>query len=138
NFATIVAAIKEGRGVYQNIRKAIVYLLTGNFAELVAVLGASAIGLPLPFLAAHLLWINLVTDALPALALIADPVSPDVMNRPPRDAGEHLLGKPEWISICWIGTFEALLVLTLFFFTLNSADLDQARNLAFTTLVFSQ
>jgi Ca2+-transporting ATPase len=138
NFATIVAAVREGRGVYQNIRKAIVYLLTGNFAELVAVLGASALGLPLPFSAAHLLWINLVTDSLPALALIADPVSSDVMKRPPRDAAEHLLGRPEWLSVGWIGTLEALLVLTLFFITLKSAGLEQARNLAFTTLVFSQ
>lgn len=138
NFATIIAAVKEGRGVYQNIRKAIVYLLTGNFAELVVVLGASALGLPLPLVAAHLLWINLVTDALPALALIADPVSSDAMKRPPRDARERLLGKSQWISIAWIGTFEALLVLALFHATLGVSGLESARSLAFTSLVFSQ
>jgi Ca2+-transporting ATPase len=138
NFATIIEAVREGRGVYQNIRKAVVYLLTGNFSELMAVLGASVLGLPIPFLASHLLWINLVTDSLPALALIADPVSPDVMKRPPRASGENLLGKSEWIRIGSLGGFEALLVLGLYLYVLRTSGVEQARNLAFTTLVFSQ
>lgn len=138
NFATIVAAVREGRGIYQNVRKAIIYLLTGNFSELVVVLGASALDRPLPFLATHLLWINLVTDSLPALTLIADPVSSDVMKSPPRQQSEHLLGKAEWIQIAWTGTFEGGLILGLFLTALNASGLELARNLAFTTLVFSQ
>jgi Ca2+-transporting ATPase len=138
NFATIVAAIKEGRGIYNNIRKATSYLLTGNLAEIWSVLGAIALGLPIPFLAAHLLWINLVTDSLPGLALIADPVSDDVMKKQPRPAGERLLGRPEWTRIGWVGILEGSVVLTLFFITLQSSGEDQARNLAFTTLVLCQ
>jgi Ca2+-transporting ATPase len=138
NFATIVAAIKEGRGIYNNIKKATIFLLTGNLAELWAVLGAIALGLPIPFLAAHLLWINLVTDSLPGLALVADPVSSDVMKKQPRPADERLLGRPEWTRIGWVGALEGSVVLTLFFITLQSSGDDQARNLAFTTLVLSQ
>lgn len=138
NFATIIAAVREGRGVYQNIRKALTYLLIGNFGELMAVLGASLMGLPLPFLAIHLLWINLVTDALPALALIADPVSPTVMQKSPRTLSESLLGREEWTRIVVIGLLEALIVLGLFVVTLEKTGIQNARNLVFTTLVFSQ
>lgn len=138
NFATIVAAVREGRGVYQNIRKAIIYLLTGNFAELACVVGALAIGLPVPFVAAHLLWINLVTDSLPGLALIADPVNPQVMQRPPRPIQEALLGRPQWRQVAWVGILEATVVLFLFYEENQMHGLMHARNLAFTTIVFSQ
>ncbi|MCC7441548.1 MAG: cation-translocating P-type ATPase [Bdellovibrionales bacterium] len=138
NFATIVAAVREGRGIFQNIRKAAVYLLTGNFAELLVVVGASLLGWPLPFLASHLLWINLVTDSLPALALIAEPVASDVMQRPPRPPQESLLGRAEWRRVVVVGTFEAALVLAVFWRALGEEDLEWARSLAFTTLVFSQ
>lgn len=138
NFATIVAAVKEGRGVYQNIRKAIVYLLTGNFAELMVVFGALAMGLPLPFLAVHLLWINLVTDSLPGLALIADPVSPDVMKHHPRKTNESILGRKEWVQILVAGLLEALVMLILFLITFENAGIEEARNFVFTTMVFSQ
>lgn len=138
NFATIISAVREGRGIYQNIRKATMFLLAGNFGELFAVLGASAIDLPLPFLASHLLWINLVTDSFPALALIADPVSSDVMKHPPRSPKEMLLGRPEWKWIGWVGALEGGIVLALFAFTLKTQGLEQARNLSFSTLVFSQ
>ena len=73
NFASIVAAVREGRGIFDNIRKTLVYLLTGNIAELAVMLVAALVGLPLPLLPLHLLWINLVTDGLPALALVMDP-----------------------------------------------------------------
>lgn len=138
NFATIIAAVREGRGIYQNIRKAITYLLVGNFGELIAVLGASLLGLPLPFLAIHLLWINLVTDALPALALIADPVSPTIMQRKPRLLDAPLLGPSEWKGIVFIGLFEAIIVLALFSAILAQSGLEVARSMVFTTLVFSQ
>lgn len=138
NFATIVAAVKEGRAIYRNIQKAIVYLLTGNFAELAVVLGASALGLPLPFLAAHLLWINLVTDSLPALALIADPAPKNAMKRAPRKSTELLLGTREWLRIAWVGTIEAIVVFAVFVFVFRSDGIESARGIAFSTIVFSQ
>jgi P-type Ca2+ transporter type 2C len=138
NFATIVAAVREGRGIFQNIRKAITYLLTGNFAEIALVLGAISVGLPLPLLAAHLLWINLVTDALPALTLIADPLSPNIMQRKPRKSTERIMGRAEWGRIIWVGLLEAAVVLGLYWYLLRTQDEAHARNLIFTTIVFSQ
>lgn len=138
NFATIVAAVREGRGIFQNIRKAITYLLTGNFAEIALVLGAILFGLPLPLLAAHLLWINLVTDALPALTLVADPLSPDIMKRAPRDSSERIMGRAEWAQIIWVGLLEAGVVLAMYWYLLQTQGETHARNLAFTTIVFSQ
>lgn len=138
NFATIVAAVREGRGIFQNIRKAITYLLIGNFAEIVLVLGAISLGLPLPLLAAHLLWINLVTDALPALTLIADPLSPDLMKKPPRALSEEIMGRREWSQVIGRGLLEALIALGLYWYLLRTGDEASARNLVFTTFVFSQ
>lgn len=138
NFATIVAAVREGRGVFQNIRKAITYLLIGNFAEIVLVLGAMLVGLPLPLLAAHLLWINLVTDALPALTLIADPLSPDIMKRAPRATSEQIMGRNEWGQVISGGLLEATVSLGLYWYLLKTGEEAYARNLVFTTFVFSQ
>lgn len=138
NFATIISAVKEGRAVYLNIRKAIIYLLVGNFAELMTVFGCSVLGLSSPFLAVHLLWINLVTDGLPALTLIADSVSPDIMKSPPRNPDEPILGLKEWLNIVSFGTIEALVSLSLFAYILSRDGLDHARSLVFTTLVLSQ
>lgn len=138
NFATIVAAVKEGRSIFQNIRKAITYLLTGNLAEVVIVLGAMIFGLPLPLLAAHLLWINLVTDALPALTLIAEPLSPDLMTRAPRAPSEQIIGRTEWSQVLWIGLLEASVALGLYRFLLEGHAENYARSFLFTTLVCSQ
>ncbi|HTM45651.1 MAG TPA: HAD-IC family P-type ATPase, partial [Polyangiaceae bacterium] len=93
NFASIVAAIHQGRGIFDNIRKALVYLLAGNAGELLLMLSASLLGLPLPLLPLHLLWINLVTDGFPALALVMDPADADAMTRPARHPSEPLLGR---------------------------------------------
>ncbi|MGE0633244.1 MAG: cation-translocating P-type ATPase [Pseudobdellovibrionaceae bacterium] len=138
NFATIIAAVREGRNIFQNIRKAVTYLLTGNFAEIVLVLGAISFNLPLPLLAAHLLWINLVTDALPALTLIADPLSPDLMKRPPRTARENILGRAEWGHILCVGLIEAFVMLGLYWYLLGHYGESHARNLIFPAVVFSQ
>jgi len=138
NFATIVAAVEEGRGIYDNIRKALVYLLTGNTAELALMLGASVLGLPLPLLALHLLWINLVTDGLPALTLVMDPPLPGVLHRPPRSPRERMLGWVQWRRILFIGALEAGLVLTVFLVKLQETDLATARGVAFSTLVFCE
>lgn len=138
NFSTIVHAVHEGRGIYQNIRKAIVYLLTGNFAEILVVLGAVIVGLPLPLLASHLLWINLVTDAFPALTLIADPLTPQLMKDKPRFLKERIIGKREWRVILLTGLLEAVVVLSVFEYMLLTKSEIHARSIAFTTIVFSQ
>jgi len=90
NFATIVAAVEEGRGIYANIRKTLQYLLAGNTGELLLMTVCVVIGLPTPLLAIHLLWINLVTDGLPALCLATDPIDPDVMKQRPRTRSERI------------------------------------------------
>lgn len=138
NFATIVVAIKEGRNIFKNIRNSIIYLLTGNLAEVVIVLVAMIMGLPLPLLAIHLLWINLVTDVLPALTLIVEPLSPQVMSRPPRPSTENLLGRAQWIQILWMGLLEAFVCMGLFFYLLKEHSVDYARSMMLTTLVLSQ
>lgn len=138
NFASIVDALREGRGIFNNIRKTITYLLAGNFAELLVMLIASLFMLPLPLLPLHILWINLVTDGLPALALVTDPSDPDVMKQAPRETSEPLLGKREWIGVIAIGLLQALVALAVFVWALQARGLEEARNLAFTTLAFGE
>jgi Ca2+-transporting ATPase len=138
NYASIVAAVEEGRGIYENIRKTLVYLLSGNAAEIFFMLGAALIGWPLPLLPLHLLWINLATDGLPALALVMDPAPPDALSRPPRPPDEPMLGRPEWRRVLAIGLLEAVVVLVTFGWVLAERNLAEARTVAFTTLVFSE
>lgn len=138
NFASIVAALREGRGIFDNIRKTVAYLLAGNIGELAIMLGAVALGMPLPLLPLHILWINLATDSLPALALAADPTDPDVLSRPPRQPDSPLLGRREWLGILSVGMLQAVLTLGIFAWALEARGLDQARNLAFTSLVFGE
>lgn len=138
NFATIVAAVREGRAIFQNIRKAVTYLLTGNAAEILLVFGAILIGLPLPLMAVHLLWINLVTDSLPALTLTADPISPEIMKRPPRPPHERIMGLAQWRHVIWVAFLEASVALILYIYFLNDTSALHARGLVFTTVVFSQ
>ncbi len=138
NFASIIAAIREGRGIFDNIRKTLVYLLSGNAGELLVMFGAAVAGLPLPLLPIQLLWINLVTDGLPALALVVDPVDADVLTRPPRKPEEPMLGRPEWTTVVFTGALQAIVTLGVFAWVLRDEGLDQARNMAFTTLVFGE
>lgn len=138
NFATIVAAVREGRGIFDNIRKTVVYLLAGNAAELGLMLAAALLGLPLPLLPLHLLWINLVTDGLPALALVVDPVDPNALKRPPRRIDEPMLGRAEWRAVVVAGALQLVVVLSVYIWALETRDLIEARNLAFSTLVFGE
>jgi P-type Ca2+ transporter type 2C len=136
NFASIVAGIREGRGIFDNIRKSLLYLLGGNAGELALMLAAALIGLPGPLLPLQILWINLVTDGLPALALVMDPPDGDTLRRPPRRPDESMLGRPEWALIGGTGLALAGTTLGVFAWTLAHRDLHQARTLAFATLVF--
>ena len=138
NFASIVAAIREGRGIFDNIRKTLVYLLSGNTAELTVMLVAALGGWPLPLLPLHLLWINVVTDGLPALALVVDPPEVDVLQRPPRRPDEPMLGRPEWQFIVSTGLLQAVATLSVFIWALTARDLSEARNLTFSVLVFGE
>jgi Ca2+-transporting ATPase len=138
NYASIVAAVREGRGIYDNIRKTLVYLLAGNAGELAVMLGASLAGWPLPLLPLSLLWINLVTDGLPALALVMDPAPADALAHPPRRPGEPMLGRRQWTRVALTGLLEAGVTLTVFAWTLRTRGLQDARNLAFAVLVFSE
>jgi Ca2+-transporting ATPase len=138
NYASIVAAVREGRGIFDNIRKTVVYLLAGNFGELTLMLVATVAGLPLPLLPLHLLWINLVTDGLPALALVVDPPEADVLKQAPRQGSEPMLGRAEWFIVVWTGALQAATTLSVFIWALNERDLTEARNLAFSTLVFGE
>jgi Ca2+-transporting ATPase len=138
NFASIIAAVREGRGIFDNIRKTLVYLLGGNAGELGVMLVAAVGGLPLPLLPMHLLWINIVTDGLPALALVMDPVDAEVLNRPPRPPDEPMLGESQWVYIAATGVLQAAATLAIFAWAVQAGDLATARSLAFATLVFGE
>ena len=138
NFSSIVAAIREGRGIFDNIRKTLVYLLSGNTAELTVMLVAAIGGLPLPLLPLHLLWINVVTDGFPALALVMDPPEADALQRPPRHPDEPMLGREQWRFILTTGGLQAAATLGIFVWALKARYLSEARNLAFSVLVFGE
>lgn len=139
NYATIVAAVEEGRSIYDNIRKFIRYLLACNIGEVATMFGAVAIGLPLPLTPLQVLWMNLVTDGLPAMALGVEPTDKDVMNRGPRDPQESIFARKLGLKIVSQGLFIAVCTLAAFAGGLVlSADLAKARTLAFTCLIMSQ
>jgi len=139
NFATIVAAVEEGRGIYDNIRKFIRYLLSCNLGEVLTMFLATLVGLPLPLLPIQILWVNLVTDGLPAMALGVDGAEPGIMNRPPRKPGESIFARGLASKIAVRGTFIGLGTLFVFVAALfMGVNMLGARTMAFTTLVFSQ
>jgi Ca2+-transporting ATPase len=138
DFASIVAAVKEGRGIFDNVQKTLSYLLTGNVGELLTLFVAAAIGWPLPLLPLQLLWVNLVTDGLPALALVMDPAGDEVLQRPARDQSRTMLGRREWLTIAGLGVLVAVVTLAAFSLARANDTLEHARSVAFTTLVFAQ
>jgi Ca2+-transporting ATPase len=139
NFASIIAAVEEGRGIYDNIGKTLAYLLAGNTAELAVMLVAAVMGWPLPLLPLHLLWINLVTDGLPALALATDPIEPNVLTRPPRPPQGQLIDRDFLKLTALTGCLTALTALAAFAYEFYLDEgLDHARDAAFTALVIAE
>jgi Ca2+-transporting ATPase len=140
NFASIAAAVEEGRGIFDNIRKTIHFLLSCNVSEVLVMLFATLIGLPLPLLPIQILWMNLVTDGIPALALAVDPKSPDLMKRPPRRPEARLLDGGRLLAIGGEGLMLGLIALGAFSYSLYGLhrELDQARTVAFTVMVVAQ
>jgi Ca2+-transporting ATPase len=140
NFVSIVAAIEEGRGIYDNIKKFVHYLLSCNAGEILVMFVSSLVGLPVPLLPIQILWINLVTDGLPALALGVDPVDPNIMKQPPRPTDEGVITKGRAFLMLWQGAFIALCTLMAFGFVLfvEKEGIGRARTAAFVVLACSQ
>lgn len=140
NFASIAAAVEEGRGVFDNIRKTVHFLLSCNVSEVLVMLFATLLGLPLPLLPIQILWMNLVTDGIPALALAVDPKSPDLMKQPPRPPDARLLDGGRLLAIGGEGLMLGLIALGAFSYSLYGLhqELDQARTVTFTVMVVAQ
>ncbi|KKQ98231.1 MAG: Cation-transporting ATPase [Candidatus Woesebacteria bacterium GW2011_GWB1_39_12] len=141
NFATIIAAIEEGRGIFDNIRKIILYLMSDAFEEIVAVTGSIIVGvilripLPLPVSAAQILWINLVSDGFPDLALTLDPKVRGIMKKKPRAPSERIVTKWMKALIAIVSLVGGIIALVLFiYFYRKTGDLSLARSIAFATL----
>ncbi|SHF27362.1 Ca2+-transporting ATPase [Caldanaerobius fijiensis DSM 17918] len=140
NFATIVAAVEEGRIIYDNIRKFIRYLLSCNFGEILTMAVATFLGQPVPLIPIQILWINLVTDGLPALALGIDPPDGNIMERPPRKSKEGIFSGGLGIQILLSGLLigaSSLAAFTVMMF-LSNGDLVKSRTVAFVTMIISE
>lgn len=145
NFASIVSAVEEGRGIYDNIKLFIKYLLSCNIGEVMTISIAMVVLAKLPLLPLQILWMNLLTDAAPALALGWNPTDPDVMQRKPRNPKEHIITKKTLVKFISVGTLMCAGTLLIFYFMLSgiNGDLDdnilkRPRTMAFTTLVMFQ
>lgn len=135
NFSTILVAIEEGRVIFENIRKVIIYLLADSFAEIFVILACIAFGFPLALIPIHILWINLVSDGFPSLALTIDPKRKDIMNDRPRSLSESIVTKWMIGVIGLISILAAFLAFICFYFVYQSmADITLARSFAFLTL----
>jgi P-type Ca2+ transporter type 2C len=137
NFATLVAAVEEGRRIYDNVRKFVKYTMTSNTAEVLTLLLAPFLGMPLPLLPIHILWINLITDGLPGLALTVEPAERDVMRRPPRPPAESLFGRGLWQHMAGVGGLMAALALLSLAWAIGEGS-EGWQTLVFTVLVFAQ
>jgi P-type Ca2+ transporter type 2C len=139
NFASIVAAVEEGRGIFSNIKKYLMYLLSSNIGEIGLMAGASLAGLPLPLSAVQILYVNLATDGLPALALAVDPPEDDLMKRPPRNPRTGIFTRPVVTLMLLGGIWSAVINLGLFVWALNSGrGVQEAMTMTFVSLVLIQ
>ena len=137
NFATIVAAVREGRRIYDNIRKFIRYMMPANAGEIAVMLAAPLFGLPIPLTPLQILWINLVTDGLPGLALSQEPAERNVMKRPPRAPNESLFDRRMVIDILWVGILIGVMSLLSGYLTFKQ-DSAVWHTMVFTTLTMAQ
>ena len=142
DFGTIVRAVEQGRVIYANIQRFVHYLFSCNLAEILTVFVAIMIGWPLPLAALQILWLNMITDVFPALALALEPSDPDVMGRPPRDPAEPLLSRAYVVLIAWQGALLAGVTLAAFAVGLGwygrGEGLPHAVTIAFATLALTQ
>ena len=137
NFATIVKAVREGRRIYDNIRKFVKYIMTCNGAEIWTIFLAPFLGLPMPLLPIHLLWINLVTDGLPGLALARESAESDIMQRPPRRSGESLFSNGIAYHILWVGLLMAGVTLSAQAWAIGRG-MEHWQTMVFSILAFAQ
>lgn len=139
NFASIVAAVEEGRGIFGNIKKYLMYLLSSNVGEIGLMAGATVLGLPLPLTAVQLLYVNLATDGLPALALAVDPAEPDIMRRKPRDPRTGVFTRPVVALMLLGGVWSTIVNLCLFSWMWNSGrSHEEAITMTFVSLILIQ
>jgi len=141
NFASIVHAIEVGRGIYDNIRKFVRFMLSTNFGEVLIIFLSSILGMPLPLIAIQILWINLITDGLPAISMGLEPTEAGVMNRKPKDPKKSIFSGGITYHIVWVGMLMTIGTLGLFVYGLGSdpdANLTKARTMAFLTIAFFQ
>jgi Ca2+-transporting ATPase len=137
NFSTIVKAIRHGRKIFDNILKFIKYIMTGNSGEIWAITLAPFFGLPIPLLAIHILWINLVTDGLPGLALASEPAEPSIMKRIPRNPNQNIFGGSMAWHILWVGLLLGLVTLGIQAWAIKNNN-PNGQTMAFSVLCFSQ
>ena len=137
NFATIVRTVKEGRRIFDNIRKFIKYTMTSNSGEIWTIFLAPLVGLPIPLLPIHILWINLVTDGLPGLALTLEPSEKDIMSRPPRPPGERIFAHGMGKHILWVGLLMGVVCLGLQAWAIET-EVTRWQTMVFTVLCLSQ
>jgi len=137
NFASIVAAVREGRRIFDNIRKFIKFIMTGNSGEILTLFLAPFLGLPIPLLPIHILWVNLVTDGLPGLALAVEPEERGIMRRPPRPPRESIFAHGMWQHIVWVGLLIATLCLMTQAWAIH-AGTSHWQTMVFTVLTLAQ
>lgn len=135
NFATLVKAVEEGRKIYDNILKSITYLLSGNLSELSLIFFATILGLPTPLLPTQILWINLVTDGLPALALASDTKNPNLLEKKPRNPQSPILTRDRWLFIICVGFSLSILLILVFKYLLTTSSEAFARTITFNLLI---
>jgi P-type Ca2+ transporter type 2C len=139
NFSSIVAAVEEGRGIFGNIKKYLMFLLSSNIGEIGLMAGAALLGMPLPLTAVQILFVNLATDGLPALALSVDPAEPDLMRRKPRNPRMGIFTRPVVTLMTVGGLWSTVINLSLFAWALNSGrGLPEAMTMAFVSLILIQ
>jgi Ca2+-transporting ATPase len=139
NFASIVASVEEGRGIFSNIKKYLMYLLSSNIGEMLIMVGAAVLGMPMPLSAVQLLYTNLATDGLPALALAVDPPERDLMQRPPRNPRTGIFSRPVIFLMAVGGIWSAIANLGLFIWArARKLPTEECMTLVFVSLVLIQ